>query len=322
MSKMSRQIAGLFVAACCAASSMSPALAQSSTIKLIIPLSAGGPNDTVGRLAAEHITRNQGVTMIVENRPGAGSVIGTEVVARSAPDGNTLLVAAGSFLVNPHIKKLSYDPLTSFEPICYLARSPHLIVTPASSPYKTFQELIAAAKQRPGELMFAANGPGTSQHIELEMIKAATGANITFVPFSGDAPTLNALLGDQISVGIVDLLTAYEYVKIGKLRVLAVGTPERLNKLPDIPSVAELGFPGSDWVGTLGVVAPAGTPKDKVEQLIGWFKAAINAPDVLARFDQLGLYPMGLCGADYATYMRTKFDENGRVIRASSIKAE
>ena len=318
MLKLGRSIAGLLLAAVF----VSSACAQSRTVKLIIPLSAGGPNDTVGRLAAEHITRNQGVSMIVENRPGAGSVIGTEVVARSAPDGNTLLMAAGSFLVNPHLKKLSYDPLTSFEPICYLARSPHMIVTPASSPYKTFQDLIAAAKQRPGELMFAANGPGTSQHIEFEMLKAATGANMTFVPFTGDAPTLNALLGDQISVGMADLLTVYEYVKIGKLRVLAVGTPERLDKFPDVPSVSELGFPGADWAGTLGVVAPAKTPQDKVDQLIGWFKAAISAPDVLTRFDQLGLYPMGQCGADYGNYLRRKYEENGKVIRTSGIKAD
>ena len=318
MLRISRQIAGLLMAACCVAGT---AQAQ-GTIKLVIPLSAGGPNDTVGRLAAEHISRNQGASMIVENRPGAGSVIGTEVVARSAPDGNTLLMAAGSFLVNPHLKKLSYHPLTSFEPVCYLARSPHVIVTPASSPFKTFQDLIAAAKQRPGELMFAANGPGTSQHIELEIIKSVTGANITFVPFTGDAPTLNALLGDQIHVGMADLLTVYEYVKIGKLRMLAVGTPERLNKFPDVPSVTELGFPGAEWVGTLGIVAPAKTPKDRVDQLISWFKAAINAPDVLARFDQLGLYPMGLCGADYAAYLNRKYEENGKVIRASGIKAD
>jgi len=171
-------------------------------------------------------------------------------------------------------------------------------------------------------LMFAANGPGTSQHIELEIIKSVTGANLTFVPFTGDAPTLNALLGDQIHVGMADLLTVYEYVKIGKLRMLAVGTPERLSKFPDVPSVTELGFADAEWVGTLGVVAPAKTPKERVDQLIGWFKAAIGAPEVLARFDQLGLYPMGLCGADYAAYLSRKYEENGKVIRASGIKVE
>lgn len=300
----------------------SAAMAQSRTIKLVVPLSAGGPNDLVARLTGEHIQRNQGVSVVIENRAGAGTVIGTEIVARAAPDGNTILMAAGSFSVNPHIKKLSYDPLTSFEPVCYLVRSPHVIVAPANSPYKTLPELLAAARARPEEIMFAANGPATSQHIEFEMLRRAADVRMTFVPFTGDAPTLNATLGDQVSVAILDYVTAAEYIKLGKLRALAVGTQQRIDKLPDTPSMAELGFSDFDWAGTFGILAPARTPKDKVDELIRWFSAALKAPEVLAKLDNLGLYAMNQCGPEYAAFLRKALEQNGRVIKESNIKAE
>ena len=300
----------------------SGALAQSRTIKLVVPLSAGGPNDLVARLTGEHIQRNQGVSVVIENRAGAGTVIGTEIVARAVPDGNTILMAAGSFTVNPHIKNLSYDPLTSFEPVCYLVRSPHVIVTPANSPYKTLLELLAAARARPEEIMFAANGPATSQHIEFEMLRRAANVKMTFVPFTGDAPTLNATLGDQVSVAILDYVTVAEYIRLGKLRPLAVGTQQRIDKLPDTPSMAELGFSDFDWAGTFGILAPAKTPKDKVDELIRWFSASLKAPEVLAKLDNLGLYAMNQCGPEYAVFLRKALEQNGRVIKGSNIKAD
>ena len=300
----------------------SASLAQSRTIKLIVPLSPGGPNDLVARLTGEHIQRNQGVSIVIENRAGAGTVIGTEIVARAVPDGNTILMAAGSFTVNPHIKKLSYDPLTSFEPICFLVRSPHVLVVPANSPYKTLPDLLAAANARPEEIMFAANGPATSQHIEFEMLRRAANVKMTFVPFTGDAPTLNATLGDQVSVAILDYVTVAEYIKLGKLRAIAVGTQQRIDKLPDTPSMGELGFKDFDWAGTFGILAPAKTPKDKIEELVRWFSASLKAPEVLAKLDNLGLYPMNQCGADYSAFLHKSFEQNGRVIKDSNIKTE
>lgn len=311
-----------FVAGCSLAFAASAAFAQSRTIKLIVPLSPGGPNDLVARLTGEHIQRNQAVSMVIENRAGAGTVIGTELVARAVPDGNTILMAAGSFTVNPHIKKLSYDPLTSFEPVCYLVRSPHVLVVPASSPYKALPDLLAAARAKPDEIMFAANGPATSQHIEFEMLKRAADVKMTFVPFTGDAPTLNAALGDQVSVAILDYVTVAEYIRIGKLRAIAVGTQQRIDKLPDTPSMGELGFKDFDWAGTFGILAPAKTPKDKVDDLIRWFSEALKAPEVLAKLDNLGLYPMNQCGPDYAAFLRKAYDQNGRVIKESNIRAE
>ncbi len=297
-------------------------LAQSRTVKLVVPLSPGGPNDLVARLTGEHIQRNQGISVVIENRAGAGTVIGTELVARAAPDGNTILMAAGSFTVNPHIKKLNYDPLTSFEPVCYLVRSPHVIVVPASSPYKTLPELLAAARARPEEIMFAANGPATSQHIEFEMLRRAANVTMTFVPFTGDAPTLNATLGDQVSVAVLDYVTVAEYIKLGKLRALAVGTQQRIDKLPETPTLAELGFKDFDWAGTFGILAPTKTPKDKIDELIAWFRASLKSPEVLAKLDNLGLYATNQCGSEYAAFLRKAYELNGRVIRESNIKAE
>jgi tripartite-type tricarboxylate transporter receptor subunit TctC len=268
------------------------------------------------------IQRHQGVSVVIENRAGAGTVIGTELVARAVPDGNTILMAAGSFTVNPHIKKLSYDPLTSFEPVCYLVRSPHVLVVPANSPYKTLPQLLAAAKAKPDEIMFAANGPATSQHIEFEMLQKAAKVKMTFVPFTGDAPTLNAALGDQVSVAILDYVTVAEYIKIGKLHAIAVGSQQRIDKLPDTPSMGELGFTDFDWAGTFGILAPAKTPKDKTDELIRWFSASLQAPEVLAKLDNLGLYAMNQCGPEYAAFLRKAYDQNGRVIMESNIKAE
>lgn len=307
---------------CAALTAPGGALAQSRTIKFIVPLAPGGPNDTVARLMADEIGRAQGVNMIVENRPGAGTVIGTEQVARAAPDGGTILMSAGSFIVNSTVKKLDYDPLTSFEHICYLVESPQVIAVPATSPYKTIGDLLKAAKEKPGALTLAANGPATAQHIEFEMFRHAAGVDITFVPFPGDAPTVNALLGEQVTAALFDYATAMPQVAAGKLRVLVAGTSKRFDALPDVPTVGEIGFKDLEWVGTLGVVAPAKTPKATMDQLIGWFGAALKAPALTAKLNNIGLYPKGLCGADYTAFLRKQFTQFQRGVKEANIKAE
>jgi tripartite-type tricarboxylate transporter receptor subunit TctC len=170
--------------------------------------------------------------------------------------------------------------------------------------------------------MFAANGPATSQHIEFEMLRRAANVKMTFVPFTGDAPTLNATLGDQVAVAILDYVSVAEYIKLGKLRALAVGTQQRIDKLPDTPTLAELGFRDFEWAGTFGILAPAKTPKDKLDELIRWFSASLKAPEVLAKLDNLGLYAMNQCGPEYTAFLRRAYDLNGRVIRESNIKAD
>ena len=173
------------------------ALAQSGTIKIVVPYTPGSGPDILSRLMAEQIGRAQGPTVVVENRPGAGTVIGTEAVERAEPDGHTVLLVANSFVVNPALKRASYDPTRNFDPVCYLAATPMVLVVLGSSPYRTLDDLLAAARAKPGELAFASGGPGSSLHVAIEVLKRAANLNVTYVPYGGTAPAINALMGNR-----------------------------------------------------------------------------------------------------------------------------
>jgi tripartite-type tricarboxylate transporter receptor subunit TctC len=292
------------------------------TIRIIVPFPAGGSADILARLLGEQISKAQGPTVLVENRPGGGASIAYEAVARAAPDGNTLVINGNSLVINPNLRKVNYDPLTSFEPVCYLLASPQVIVVNSASPYRTLADLIAAARAKPGELSMAGVGPGATQHIGIELFKRVANVNLIYVPFSGGAPAINALLGEHVTAVLQNYSEVVEQLKAGKLRALAATSTKRIEPLPDVPTVAELGFKDYDVEVWFGVVAPAKTPKETVAQLSGWFTAAMQAPDVKPKLLNLGLYPVGMCGADFAAHIRKQYDEYGHVIRAANIKAE
>ena len=222
------------------------------TIKFVVPAPPGGPMDILARLLTDQISRTQGWTVVVENRPGAGTSIGTEAVSRAVPDGNTVLFMANSFVINPILKKLNHDPLTSFEPICYLVRSPHVIAVSSASPYRTLADLLNAARAKSGELTMASIGPGTSQQIAIEILKRAANVDMTFVPYAGNAPAVNALLGEHVTSLLVDYVAMAEQIKAGKVRALATATRTRLEHLPDTPTVAESGYRDFEVGGFLG----------------------------------------------------------------------
>jgi len=291
------------------------------TIRIIIPFPPGGATDIVGRLLADQISRTQGVSAIVENRPGAASVIGTEAVARAAPDGNTLLMPANSFVINRIVRKLSYDPL-SFEPICVLVRAAHVVTVNSTSPYRTLGDYLAAARARPGALTNASVGPATAQHIALEMLKRAANVDITFVRFSGNVPAVNALLGGHVTSAIVNYPEVAEQVKSGKLRALATTLLARLEETPDVPTVAESGFPEFETETWIGLVAPPKTPQGAAAQLAAWAISALQITEVKAKLLAVGMSPVGLCGADFAAYVRKQHDEYDRVIRAANINVD
>jgi tripartite-type tricarboxylate transporter receptor subunit TctC len=291
------------------------------TIRIIIPFPPGGATDIVGRLLADQISRTQGVSAIVENRPGAGSVLGAEAVARAAPDGNTLLMPANFFVINRIVHKLSYDPL-SFEPICVLVRAAHVVTVNSTSPYRTLGDYLAAARAQPGALTNASVGPATAQHIALEMLKRAANVDITFVPFSGNVPAINALLGGHVTSAIVNYPEVAEQVKSGKLRALATTLLARLEETPDVPTVAESGFPEFETETWIGLVAPPKTPQGAAAQLAAWAISALQIPEVKAKLLAMGMSPVGLCGADFAAYLRKQHDEYDRVIRAANIKVD
>src|SRR5262245_33175781 len=198
------------------------------TIKIVVPTTPGGTMDFLARLLAEQIGSAHGLTVVVENRPGAAEVIGTEAVARAAPDGNTLLVAGAPFVTNPQLRKVNYHPLTSFEPICHLASSPTLVVVNSASSYRTLADLLDAALAKPGNLTVASLGPGSQFHVAFENLKRTAKIQMTFVPYPGMAPALNALLGEHVTSMLVTYSNVAEHLKAGKLRALAVTTRTRI----------------------------------------------------------------------------------------------
>jgi tripartite-type tricarboxylate transporter receptor subunit TctC len=302
--------------------SSNAAWSQSRTIRLVDPDPPGGLADLLARILAEEISRAQGVTIVVENRAGAASAIGTEAVARAAPDGTTLLLNATPFVINPLLRKLNYDPLRSFAPICYLVNSPTVIAVNAASPYRTLADLINAAREKPGELTLASIGPGTATHIAFEMLQSAANIDMTFVPYPGTAPAVTALLGGHVTsyFGIYSVVS--EQVKAGSLRALATAAPARIDLLPDVPTVAEQGLPGYEVDIWFGVVAPAKTPQATITQLASWFTAAMQAPDVKAKLLVQGMLPVATCGEPFGAHIRRQYEEFGRVIREANIKPE
>lgn len=289
------------------------------TIKIVVPFPAGGSADILARLLAEQVGRAQTANLIVENRPGADTVIGTEAVARAAPDGNTLLINANPFVTNPHLGKPNYDPMTSFEPMCHLASSPIVIVVNSTSPYRTFADVLAAARLGPGKLTLASI---PTFRIAFEMLKRTASVDMTFVPYPGNAPAVSALLGDHVTSVLAVYPTVAEQVKAGRLRAIVATSRTRIEPLPDLPTVAESGYKDYAEEAWFGLVAPAKTSKETVAQLSSWFITAMNAPETKTKLLSQGLYPVGVCGTDFATFIRNQHDAYGQIIREANIKAQ
>jgi tripartite-type tricarboxylate transporter receptor subunit TctC len=292
------------------------------TIKIVVPYPPGGGSDILARLLGEQIGRAQGQAMVIENRPGAASIIGTEAVSRAAPDGNTVLMSDGAFVINPHLRKLNYDPLKSFEPVCNLVRILPLVVVNSASPYRTLADLLDAARAKPGALTLASDGPGTGHHIAIEMLKRAANVNMLFVPYPGGAPAVNALLGEHVTAVLLNYVVVAEQMKAGKLRALATTFRTRIEPVPEVPTVAESGYKDYEVEEWSGVLAPAKTPQQAVSKLAGWFTAALQAPEIKPKLATQGFYPVGMCGADFGALIRKEYDEYGRVIREANIKTE
>jgi tripartite-type tricarboxylate transporter receptor subunit TctC len=292
------------------------------TIRLVVPFPAGGSADILARLLGEQISKTQGPTIVIENRPGGGASIAYDAVARAAPDGNTLVINGNSLVINPNLRKVNYDPFTSFEPVCYLLSSPQVIVVNAALPYRTLAEFVAAAHAKPGQIVFATLGPATTQHIAFEQLRRLTKIDVTYVPYTGGGPAMTALLGGHVQAVLANYSEVVEQLNAGKVRALAVTTRSRIAPLPDVPTVAELGYAGYDVTVWFGVMAPAKTPRNVTSELAGWFKAAIVAPEIAPKLSTLGLYPVGTCLDDFATHIRNQYEEYGRIIREAGIKSE
>ncbi|MDB5880044.1 MAG: hypothetical protein JWQ41_3458 [Variovorax sp.] len=262
-------------------------------IMLVIPFPPGGPTDAMARTLAAEMQNRLGQPMIVENRAGAGGNIGAEYVARAAPDGQTLLFGtSGPLAINSSLyRKVNYDPVKSFAPVIQVGHLPNILVVNPAVPAKNVSELIAYAKSNPGKLSYASSGNGASSHLAGVLFNASAGVDLQHIPYKGTGPALNDLLGGQVNMSFTDVLTALPYVKTGKLRALGVTTTERSQVLPDVPTVAEQGVPGYDVSVFFGIVAPAGTPPDRIAKLNRAFVDVLATPKVKQLFASQGLEP-------------------------------
>jgi tripartite-type tricarboxylate transporter receptor subunit TctC len=292
---------------------------SSRTIKFVVPYPPAGTADIVARLLGDQIGKAGGPTIVIENRPGAGTSIASEAVARAAPDGNTLLMISSEFVITPHLRKANYDPLTSFEPICQLVNSPTVIVVNPDSPYRTINDLLDAARARPGEVTMASTG---IFQVAIEQLKSAAKANITFLPYAGNAAAANALLGGHITSLFSVYPTVAELVKSGKLRAIAAGSKKRIAALPDVPTVMEAGYSDYEVESWSGLLAPAKTPSQEISQLARLYAAALQAPEIKAKLEVMDSYAVGVCGPEFANYLRKEYEETGRIIRESNFKAQ
>jgi tripartite-type tricarboxylate transporter receptor subunit TctC len=258
--------------------------------------------------------------MVIESRPGAGTAVGTEAVARAAPDGDMLLLTAGgNLLISPHVRKVNYDPLTDFEPICAVVRVPEVIAVNGTAPFHTLAGLLGAARARPGQLTLASLGPASDLQIAFEKLKRAAHVNMIYVPYPGVAPAVNALLGEHVTSIMTSYTSASAHLKAGKLRALAMTTRARIEAMPDIPTVAESGYPDYESEPWFGLFAPSKTPRELISQFTEWFSAAARAPEVGRKLAAQGLYPAVICGADFAALVRRDYDDFGRIVREAKI---
>jgi tripartite-type tricarboxylate transporter receptor subunit TctC len=295
---------------------------RAETIHLVVPLPAGGAADILARILSEQIGRSSGPQLIVENRAGASSIVGTEAVARAPPDGNTLLLNGPYMLIAPRVRKVSYDPLTSFEPLCKLVSSPGIIAVNGASSYRSLMDLLAAARARPGQLTFGSVGPATAQHLGFEKLRRAAGTDLTYIPYAGGAPAINDLLGGHITAVFAEYAPLASHLQAGTLRALATSSAKRLSLLPELPTVAETGFPGYEVDLWWGLFAPAKTPQPTLAQLSARFSRAIADPEIEPKLTKLGFAVAGVCGADFAAILRRQYDEYGKILGDAAIRTE
>ena len=289
-------------------------------IRLIVPQSAGGSTDLIARLLAQKMSDTLGQTIVVDNRPGAGSVNGTETAAKAAPDGYTLLTVAASFTITPALhKKLPFDSVRDFAPISQVASLPHLVIVHPSVPVKSVKDLIALAKAKPGELNVATSGIATSTHLAAELFMHLTGTKMVMVPYKGGSPSMTGMLAGQCQVNFAAMSTAIPHVRAGKVRAIAVSSAKRSITAPEYPTIAEAGVPGYEHSSWVGLLAPAKTPRAIVSRLSAEAIKAAEAPDTKPYLLKSGMEPVGGTPAEFAALIKTEIAKWHKVVKAAGI---
>ena len=296
----------------------------SKPVRIVAPFGAGSTIDIIGRLIAPKLTDVLGQPVIVENRPGAGGMIGMDAVAKSAPDGHTLIIGAlGPLAMNPALyPKTPFDPVKDFAAVCLLATGPVVIAVHPSIPAQTVKDLIDLAKKRPGQLNFGSPGVGSSPHLTGELFKLITKTDIVHVPYKGNAEAITDLIGGQLSIVFTGVPPVVPLAKAGKVRLLATTGKQRMPNLPEVPTIREAGIEGADVLIWYGIVAPAATPKDVVARLNREIVKIMNTPDVREKFSQQGVDPASSTPDEFAQMIRDEVTRWGKVIRSAGIKLE
>ena len=292
-------------------------------IRIVVPFPAGGSGDVLARLLASSMAVGLGQAVLVENRPGGGMVIAAEAVLRPPVDGHTVLLTAASFTMGPLLRaRLSYDPLRDFLPVTQLVSSPLVLVVREPGGARSAQALIEQARSTPGRLMLGALGPGATQHVAAEMFKAAARVDMTYVPYAGGAPAVNALLGGHVDAVIANYSEVGQQVDAGRLRAVAVMTPERLTMLAETPTMTELGLASVNATVWFGFNLPAGSSNQAVQRLHDEAVRALRLPDVAARLAAIGMVPVASSPAAFERHLRTETDQYARIIASAGIKVE
>ena len=294
----------------------------SRPVRLIIPFPPGGSNDVVGRLVANQLSEKLGHKVFVDNRGGAGGVLGTEAAANAAPDGYTLLVVSIAHAVNPALYKLSYDPIRSFAPVSIMATGPNVLAVNPSLAVKNVRELVALAKEKPGTIDYASAGVGSFQHLGGELFKLVAGVNLQHVPYKGGGPAMQDVIAGHVKVMFSSLVQTTPFILSGQLRPLGVGGAKRNPVLPDVPTIQEAGVAGYVADNWWGIVAPAGTPQPVVDKLYRDIQDVLKSPELTAAFAREGAAAVTMTTAEFGKYMEDEMAKWARVVKEGNIRAQ
>lgn len=292
-------------------------------IRLITGFSAGGPTDVTARLIGQKLTEKWGQPVVVEPRPGAGGNIAAELVAKSAPDGYTLLVPAFAHAVNPALyAKLPFDTVKDFAPVTLFASAANILAVHPSVPVRSVKEFIALAKRRPGELTYGSAGNGTASHLAGELLGSMAGIKITNIPYKGSAPASADLLGGHISAAFPGVGIAMAHIRSGRLRALGIASLKRSTMMPEVPTLSEAGIPGFEVISWYGLLAPAGTPPDIVQRLGSEVTRSLHEPDAIERLKALGAEAVTTSPAEFGAFLTREIEKWTKVVRSAGIRVE
>jgi tripartite-type tricarboxylate transporter receptor subunit TctC len=292
-------------------------------IRLIVPFPPGGPNDIIARVVGQKMGEILGQTIVIENKSGQGGVLGTDFVAKSAPDGYTIgVVSAGALAISPSMEKVAYNTAADLQPVTLVAKVPEMLVVATTLPIKNLNELVDYAKSKPGKINFASSGPGSLPQLAGELLKLTAKIDIVHVPYRGAAPAVNDLLGQQVQMAFFDLPVLLPQVKAGKLRAIAIGAPERTASAPDVPTTAEEGMPALLAENWYGMIAPAKTPADVVAKLNAAAVQAMKDPQVSAKLSSQGAILVGNTPDQFAAFIRSETQKWAKVIKDAGVETQ